>query len=148
MHRVDFYLCFTFIIPPDTYYWQDIRPSNILVNGFASNALTDLRPFLDSGHARFALCDFGLSIKFSPDTSPEERLLPSEECNFGTYEYQPPDGSDGEPFYDPFAFDVACLGGLFCELIGVCSTLLHEFSITNVCIIAFDNSGSSFGTIL
>lgn len=25
--------------------------------------------------------------------------------------------------YDPFAYDVACLGGLFCELIGVRSVL-------------------------
>lgn len=85
--------------------------------------VTDLRPFLDSGHAKFALCDFGLSFKFPPDTPLEERLRPSIDCCIGTLEYQPPDGTDGEAFYDPFAFDVACLGGVFCELVGVCPTI-------------------------
>ncbi|KAK7676337.1 hypothetical protein QCA50_020720 [Cerrena zonata] len=107
---------------------RDIRPDNILINCITNRVVTDLRPFLDSGHAKFALCDFGLSFKFPPDTPLEERLRPSIDCCIGTLEYQPPDGTDGEAFYDPFAFDVACLGGVFCELVGHLTTLVNPLA--------------------
>lgn len=98
---------------------QDIKPENILINYLTCYYATDLRDFLDSGRARFVLCDFGLSCKFPPGTLPEEQLRPSEESNWGTLAYHPPDGSNGEPFYNPFVFDVACLGGVFCDFFGV-----------------------------
>ncbi|KAK7684499.1 hypothetical protein QCA50_012446 [Cerrena zonata] len=65
----------------------------------------------------------GISIRFVPETTPEERLCPSEESGYGTSEYHPEDGCNGEKFFDPFAFDVACLGGVFCELIGLAPLL-------------------------
>lgn len=117
-HRVRIFLD-TQVALINTYSLQDIRPPNMLVNRVIGNDLTDIREFLDSGQAIFVLCDFGLSCKFSVETHPAQRVRPCEECNFSTFGYQPPDGTNGEAFYDPFAFDVACLGGVFCELIGV-----------------------------
>lgn len=79
----------------------------------------NLRPFLASGKAKFVLCDFNLSIRFPPDTPPEARVLPALESEYGSSEFHPPDAANGETVYDPFAYDVACLGGLLCEVIGV-----------------------------
>ncbi|CAL1698370.1 unnamed protein product [Somion occarium] len=97
---------------------RDIKRNNILVNYYEENTIRDLRPFLASKCAKFVLCDFGISVMFSPDSPPACRVLPAAESEAGSYEYHPPDAANGETVYDPFAYDVACLGGFFCELIG------------------------------
>ena len=98
-----------------------MSPSNILLNYVADTPWSAVTSFLNTGHARFAFCDFGLSYIFPQGTPAHMRLRPGWESNLGTWTYQPPDGSYGEEDYDPLAFDVACLGGVFCEFFGVCN---------------------------
>lgn len=100
---------------------KDIKIHNILVNLYNGDAVyDDCREFYASQKARFVLCDFDLSVIFPPDTPPAARVCPASESDWGSYRYHPPDAADGQTVYDPFAYDVACLGGLLCELIGVC----------------------------
>ncbi|CAL1698365.1 unnamed protein product [Somion occarium] len=95
---------------------RDIRLDNVLVNVYGKDQLMfDYRPFLSSRQADFVLCDFGVSIMFPPDTPQAERMRPVSESELGSYQYHPPDAANGQAMYDPFAYDVACLGGLFCE---------------------------------
>lgn len=74
-----------------------------------------------TGKAKFVLCDFSLSTMFPSDSDPSSRLCPAWESECGTFEYHPPDAfnPESEIPYDPFTFDVACLGGMLCESIGV-----------------------------
>lgn len=46
-------------------------------------------------------------------------MCPALESEWGSPQYHPPDAANGDIMYDPFAYDVACLGGLFCEVLGV-----------------------------
>lgn len=63
-------------------------------------------------------------MMFSSDTLPAERVCPASASEDGYFDFHPPDAANGETIYDPFAYDVACLGGLLCESIGVCHLLL------------------------
>ena len=58
---------------------------------------------------------------FPPNTPHSQRVLPVENSNSGTSEYHPRDGQgeDVNATYDPFAFDVACMGGVLCEIMNV-----------------------------
>jgi len=51
---------------------------------------------------------------FPPNSTPSECRLPSN-LSFTGGSNQPHDTSQGELDYDPFGFDVGCLGVLFCE---------------------------------
>jgi len=51
---------------------------------------------------------------FPPTSTTVERRLPYNLSWDGTMN-QPHDTSQGELDYDPFAFDVGCLGVLFCQ---------------------------------
>lgn len=81
----------------------------------------DLRNFFSSRKKQlhFVLCDFGLSVVFHPDTPASERVCPVEESEWGSSQYHPPDITTEQDVYDPFSYDVACLGGVVCELVGV-----------------------------
>ncbi|KAK7676331.1 hypothetical protein QCA50_020714 [Cerrena zonata] len=105
---------------------RDPRPANVLVNFYDNHERhpDTCRAFFATGRARFALCDFGLSHIFPPDTPPELRLRPAEESEWGTYEYHLADLESGDSMYDPFAYDVGCLGGLLCEMIGYLTPLV------------------------
>ncbi|CAL1698420.1 unnamed protein product [Somion occarium] len=104
---------------------RDIKLDNILVNKYHSSEISpSLRSFFASKKARFALCDFGLSVKFSPETPPCARVCPASESEWGYFEFHPPDAANGESVYDPFAYDVACLGGLLCKTIGYMTPLI------------------------
>lgn len=93
--------------------------------------LLDYRLFFKSKQTKFVLCDFGLSVMFPPDTPPSARVCPAEESTWGTFEYHPPDVANGEAVYDPFAYDVACMGGVLCHVIGVRYSVIllrgHQF---------------------
>lgn len=56
---------------------------------------------------------------FSLETPPSERVRPEEESEIGSHQYHPEDVSRDQVVYDPFSYDVACLGGVLCELVGV-----------------------------
>lgn len=99
---------------------QDFKPANVLINCYHSSEFCyDFRPFFTTKQARFVLCDFNLSVMFPSDTPLANRLLPVSESEWGSPEYHPPDVANGETVYDPFAYDVACLGGVLCATIGV-----------------------------
>ncbi|CAL1698389.1 unnamed protein product [Somion occarium] len=98
---------------------------NVLVNYYDEDPrlLLDYRLFFKSKQTKFVLCDFGLSVMFPPDTPPSARVCPAEESTWGTFEYHPPDVANGEAVYDPFAYDVACMGGVLCHVIGYMTPL-------------------------
>ncbi|KAF8503080.1 kinase-like domain-containing protein [Gautieria morchelliformis] len=97
---------------------RDIKPENILVNHFAAFSHIEWnemrRTLRRDGHLAYAIIDFDISIMFPPTATREECRLPSNLSWDGAYD-QPHDTKQGELDYDPFAFDVGCLGILFCE---------------------------------
>ncbi|CAL1698414.1 unnamed protein product [Somion occarium] len=101
---------------------RDIRPGNVLVNFYAPGQ-ANYQCFFASKHTKFALCDFGCSTMFPSDILPADRVCPAADSECGTFEYHPPDVAEGATVYDPFAYDVACMGGLLCEVIGYMTPL-------------------------
>ncbi|KAI0070379.1 hypothetical protein K474DRAFT_816925 [Panus rudis PR-1116 ss-1] len=65
-----------------------------------------------SGTLAYALFDFDLAIQFPEDTSVKDFRIPSEHAFYGWPNYHPRDVYRGQVDYNPFAFDVACLGHL------------------------------------
>lgn len=108
---------------------QDISNSNILINHFDRNDLYGGSPLDERGPASFAervslrerglarycLFDFDISMIFSPDAPSVDCRLDSSLSHWGIFFYHPPDTKQGEFDYDPFPFDVACLGNLLAE---------------------------------
>ena len=96
---------------------QDIKTSNILANhfgAFSDICTNDMRRILRrDDHLVYAIIDFDISIIFPPDATREECRLPSN-MSFDGGLNQPHDTRQGELDYDPFAFDVGCLGVLLC----------------------------------
>ncbi|KAJ3518224.1 hypothetical protein NMY22_g13793 [Coprinellus aureogranulatus] len=97
---------------------RDICDRNVLVNHYGPGLGFDsVRARLRSGgQLYYALMDFDIAIVFPPEAKRSACRLPSEMSYHGSYP-QPDDASQGEPDYDPFAFDVACLGLLFCSIL-------------------------------
>ncbi|OBZ74118.1 hypothetical protein A0H81_06460 [Grifola frondosa] len=99
---------------------RDISLSNMMVNLFSAvnfREVNRLRPVLEkhrsSSHARYCLFDFNLSIQFPPGKPVEGYRSPSKEAYRGTDDYHPWDVYQGQFEYNPFAFDVGCLGNVF-----------------------------------
>jgi len=103
---------------------QDISDANIVVNHFCASGqmrCNSMRGQLrSSGHLVYALLDFDISIRFPPNSTPADMRLPSSLSWWGSYD-QPADTAQGELDYDPFAFDVGCLGVLFWDRFGASS---------------------------
>jgi hypothetical protein len=106
--------------------FQDLSERNILVNYFGDS----IRPsrddrlrdvFLLNDKALYAIFDYNLSVVFSPGTSSRERRLPFEMSFNGLVFDRPYDTAQGEFDYDPFAWDVACLGIQLRDRFQVCS---------------------------
>ncbi len=68
---------------------------------------------LQSPDLAFALFDYDLSIQLPPSVSLKQCRLPSTEGDRGPFNFHPRDISLGEPEYNPFAFDVGCMGNMF-----------------------------------
>lgn len=66
-----------------------------------------------TGDVHYCLMDFNISLCTSLDTGLDSFYRPREEAMMGAPAYQPPDVSLGEPIYNPFAYDVACLGNIY-----------------------------------
>ncbi len=60
----------------------------------------------------YCLFDFDFSVQFPPST-PLERCRLLTDVVVSATPYQPLDFAAGEYDYDPFAFDVGCLGNMF-----------------------------------
>ncbi|TBU48608.1 hypothetical protein BD309DRAFT_949131 [Dichomitus squalens] len=104
---------------------RDIRETNILVNGYcpeleAFESKAIVAEHLHSPDVAFSFFDYDLAIQLPRNVSVNESRRPAWEGNRGSPEFHPPDISLAQPEYNPFAFDVACLGNMF----------LHHF--TNV----------------
>jgi serine/threonine protein kinase len=101
---------------------QDISHDNIVINHFCAAAQirsnTMRGPLRSAGHLVYALLDFDISIQFPPNSTPADMRLPSFLSWWGSYN-KPADTALGELDYDPFAFDVGCLGVLFWNRFGV-----------------------------
>lgn len=105
---------------------QDISRYNILINNFDRNDITpmydrdptscaDRVSLRERGLARYCLFDFDISIIFPPDAPSVECRLDSFLSTWGISSHHPPDTKQGEFDYDPFPFDVACLGNLLAK---------------------------------
>ncbi|KAI0363330.1 hypothetical protein BV20DRAFT_1066263 [Pilatotrama ljubarskyi] len=98
---------------------RDINISNVLVNCYCQSleewkTEETIREYIQtSDEVAYALFDFDLSVQFPLDTDIRSARRPSREAFRGAPIYHPSDVWCGPPGYNPFAFDVACLGNLF-----------------------------------
>lgn len=107
--------------------FKDISCANMLVNHYSANLLAirseSRRRWRlangDNGLVRYCIIDFNLSLLLPKNV----RRLPSSYSTVGSWIYQPNDISAGEPDYDPYAFDVACLGGVLASRFDVSLTV-------------------------
>ncbi|EIW56464.1 uncharacterized protein TRAVEDRAFT_73041, partial [Trametes versicolor FP-101664 SS1] len=98
---------------------RDIHESNILADYYCYhevNCDTRQQAIRDSSRSRpitYALFDFNLSLQLPLETSLKNCRRPASEAMLGVSVYHPDDVLQCEPFYNPFAYDVGCLGFLF-----------------------------------
>ncbi|OSC99020.1 hypothetical protein PYCCODRAFT_1374017 [Trametes coccinea BRFM310] len=97
---------------------RDIFNNNILVDYYSHDVFADeigpvLAEYRRTHKVYYSLFDFNLSIKLPPSTSLRDCLRPAREAMTTCSPYEPPDVALGEYAYNPFAFDVACLGNMF-----------------------------------
>ena len=99
---------------------QDIHEGNIAVNGYCpdlesyvEDARRLVQEHMDSSRLLFSLFDFDKAIKLPPETSLRDCRRPAWEASYGIHDYHPDDILMAERHYNPFSFDVACLGMLF-----------------------------------
>ncbi|KAI9068263.1 hypothetical protein FKP32DRAFT_1672349, partial [Trametes sanguinea] len=97
---------------------RDISAQNIVVNCHSPGvSLKEFSEILSrhwqAGDVTYAIIDFGQSLQLPPDTSIVDCRRSAEETAYGMNINKPVDGNLGEPFYNPFSYDVAALGFLF-----------------------------------
>ncbi|PIL33032.1 hypothetical protein GSI_04481 [Ganoderma sinense ZZ0214-1] len=97
---------------------RDIDFHNIIVNYYTFGRFTETFLHALEEHRRgpdafHCLMDFDRSLKFPPDTSLDACRLPAEEALVSGTPYHPSDLNLAEHNYNPFAYDVGCLGNLF-----------------------------------
>lgn len=103
---------------------QDIKLGNMLINHYGRIGTDDYNNIRalwrreEPHHVKYALFDFDISVMFSPTLPPVKRRLSSNLSFQGTFN-RPHDTMQGELDYDPFAFDVGCLGVMFCNMFHV-----------------------------
>ncbi|KAH9847133.1 hypothetical protein C2E23DRAFT_742365, partial [Lenzites betulinus] len=72
-----------------------------------------LREHRRSPNSAYALFDYDLSLILPLDASLTDCRRPRIEAYIGQGIYHPPDVFQGERYYNPFPFDVGCLGNLY-----------------------------------
>ncbi|PIL33028.1 hypothetical protein GSI_04477 [Ganoderma sinense ZZ0214-1] len=97
---------------------RDIDFHNIMVNCYTFGPFRDefrraLEKHRQGPDASHCLMDFDRSLKFPLDTPLDACRLPADESLVSATPFQPFDLSLAEHDYDPFAFDVGCLGAIF-----------------------------------
>ena len=118
VHRVCQHRLIIFRPPNLITFPQDISEANILVNHFQADPddahmRKDLRR---KALLRYALIDYDCSLLIppGPTTSVKNCRIDYRASYYGTF-LRPADTAQGEYCYNPFAFDVASLGILFCN---------------------------------
>ncbi|KAI0355662.1 hypothetical protein OH77DRAFT_1495961 [Trametes cingulata] len=97
---------------------RDIHDTNIAVNWYCGHGHHETCAQRLSEHSRsplaaYALFDFDLSLQLPLETDVKRCRRPALEAFIGKRSYHPADVYQGESHYNPFAFDVACLGNLY-----------------------------------
>ncbi|KAI0821648.1 hypothetical protein BC628DRAFT_1422467 [Trametes gibbosa] len=97
---------------------RDIDDSNIVTNWFCydndwDHRLQRILEHCQTPDALYALFDFDLSIQLPAETSLKHCRRPADEALIGKSFYHPGDITMGESYYNPFAYDVACLANIF-----------------------------------
>jgi hypothetical protein len=134
--------------------FQDLSESNILVNYFGDSTWSSqddyLRDvFLSNDKALYAIFDYNLSVVFPADTSPRERRLPFEMSFIGLAMNRPYDTAQGEFDYDPFAWDVGCLGIQLRNRFQVCTLVFTGTMETDMTVhVDSDGNGSILGSVV
>ncbi|KAF9018094.1 kinase-like protein [Hymenopellis radicata] len=95
---------------------RDIAPRNTLVNHFALDSRGGGYPLRSAmrkdGRMKYVLFDFNLALMFPASATHASYRLPRKGGFFASLN-APTDLSQGEYDYEPFAFDVGCLGIMF-----------------------------------
>ncbi|KAK0501649.1 hypothetical protein EDD18DRAFT_1246909, partial [Armillaria luteobubalina] len=99
---------------------RDIKYPNTVMNyccGFYGRYPNTLKytTLQAQGLIKYATIDFDFAIMFPPGALPSQCRLPYRDSWAGTDYFHIYDTHQGEHDYDPFAFDVALLGYLFCR---------------------------------
>ncbi|KAI0355665.1 hypothetical protein OH77DRAFT_303712 [Trametes cingulata] len=97
---------------------RDIIETNMLVNYYCPDRSVQdmdsvLRERRRTGDPAYCLFDFNLSMQLPPGTSLRECRRPAVEATTGLSSFSARDIELGEHEYNPFAYDVACLGNTF-----------------------------------
>ncbi|KAI0630162.1 hypothetical protein C8Q77DRAFT_1136721 [Trametes polyzona] len=98
---------------------RDIHDGNILADWYCYHSFEEdirqqeFRRHLRSKSISYALYDFNLSLQLPPGTSLKTCRRPACEGFLGMAIYHPDDIYLGQPYYNPFAYDVGCLGFMF-----------------------------------
>ncbi|OSD06695.1 hypothetical protein PYCCODRAFT_1382512 [Trametes coccinea BRFM310] len=108
---------------------RDIHETNIATSWYCYSADSNhfsqsLRERRRADSVTYALYDFDCALQLPPETSLKDCRRPPMETTIGKPDYHPPDTWQGEVDYNPFAFDVACLGNLFvCYFANIVTTV-------------------------
>ncbi|KAG2006977.1 other/AgaK1 protein kinase [Coprinopsis cinerea AmutBmut pab1-1] len=106
---------------------RDMSTGNAVINQFSGHSNPhgkDIRHKLRrDGQALYALIDYNISMMVPPGMEPSEFRLPYVSWD-GVYGV--PDVAQGEPDYDPFAWDVGALGAVLCEFFQHVETSLYS----------------------
>ncbi|GJJ07951.1 hypothetical protein Clacol_002158 [Clathrus columnatus] len=104
---------------------RDLKENNILVNHFGTHGRIShnlMRPkLLSEGRLMYGLFDFDLALML-PST---ECCLPSRQSFFVMSIGVPFDTSHGELDYDPYKFEMGCLGIVLCQMFQHCIPFAH-----------------------
>ena len=84
-----------------------------------------IKNHLQSPNLAFALFDYDLSVQLPCDVSPKHCHLRSSEGDHGPFHFHLKDISLGGPEYNPFAFDVGCMGNMFLCHFMVCHQVVE-----------------------
>ena len=79
-----------------------------------------LKEHLSTPDVAFCFFEYDLAIQLPINVGIRDARRSAWEGNRGSLQYHPRDISLAEPEYNPFAFDVACLGNMF----------LHHFTVS------------------
>ncbi len=106
---------------------QDIDEHNIMSNtyslwGYSPAFGNTLAQHRRTSRVLYCLFDFNLSVRFTLDKPLHVCRLVADPSTMSGTPYGPLDVSLGEYDYNPFAYDVACLGNMFRAQFAVSST--------------------------
>ena len=104
--------------PADRKGEQDIDYHNVMVNYYVFGLYKEKFLHVLEEHRRgpdalHCLVDFDRSLKLPLSTPLDACRLPADAAMVSGTPYQPPDLNLAEHDYDPFAYDVGCLGNMF-----------------------------------